>query len=505
MSVGGMSVSLNSPVNAASIVTDWNNVALEAIRETHPGPTLVARDLSILQTSMFDAWAAYDSQAVGTTLGGSLRRPDVERTLDNKKQAISYAAYNTLVDLFPSKIDLFKGFLTQQGYDYLNTSTDTSTAIGIGNVSAKSLLNFRHNDGSNQLGNLTSSGIPYADYTGYQPVNTHNQVNDINHWQPLSVSDGKGGFVIQKSLTPFWGNVTPFALTSPTEFLPPPPKTIESDPVGFKQQAQEVLDSSANLTDKQKAIAKYWADGPSSELPPGHWNLLAQFVSDRDHHDLDADVKMFFTLDNGLLDTSIATWETKRFYDSVRPITAIHQLFKDEKVLAWGGINQGTKEILGQDWKPYQALTVVTPPFAEYVSGHSAYSAASAEILKLFTGSDAFGDSITIKAGTPSIEDEIATDIVLNWDTFSDAVQEAGMSRRYGGIHFADGDLAGRVLGRKVGYQAWQKAQTYISPTSVPESSSNLGVFMLGSLSLGSALKRFHRSNQKQNVLDTTI
>lgn len=85
----------------------WNNVALQAIRDTHPVPTVVARDLAILQTGVFDAWAAYDSTAVGTKLGSTLRRPVAEQTSDNKNQAVSYAAYRTLVDLFPTQTSTF--------------------------------------------------------------------------------------------------------------------------------------------------------------------------------------------------------------------------------------------------------------------------------------------------------------------------------------------------------------------------------------------------------------
>ncbi|MDB9372049.1 vanadium-dependent haloperoxidase [Nodularia sphaerocarpa] len=490
MSIEIASVFCSSPVKAASLVTEWNEVALQAIRDTRTAPTVVARNLAIVHTGIFDAWAAYDSKAVGTTLGGTLRRSATERTIENKEEAISFAAYRTLVDLFPTQVNAFDMKMTSLGYDPTNTSTDTSTAIGIGNLVAKSLLDFRQNDGSNQLGNLTPSGIPYADYTGYQPVNTPDQVNDINRWQPLRVSDGQGGFVEQKFLTPQWRNVTPFALSSWDEFLPPPPKTIESDPEGFRQQAQEIIDISANLTDKQKVIAEYWADAPQSELPPGHWNLFAKTVSDRDNHNLDDDVKLFFSLNNSMLDASIATWGAKEFYDSVRPVAAINELFRDQEIVAWGGPNLGTQTILGQDWRPYQAETVVTPPFAEHTSGHSAFSAAGAEIFKLFTGSDFFGGSAIIPAGTFAFEDNLpGEDITLLWETFTDAADEAGISRLYGGIHFRDGDINGRILGRQVATKAWNQAQSFISPTQVPESSTNVGLLLLGAFGVGSTFK----------------
>jgi hypothetical protein len=432
--------------------------------------------------------------------GGDYRRPDSERTLANKQEAISYAAYRTLVDLFPSQKSVFDSQFTNLGNNPNNITTDLTTAAGIGNVSAQNLLNIRHNDGSNQLGNL-NGGSPYSDYTVYTPVNTPTQVNDINHWQPLRVSDGHGGTVDQKFIAPFWGNVTPFALTSYNQFPVNTPKTYDpnnpnsSESLAFKQQAQEALDFSANLTPEQKVIAEYWADGPSTELPPGHWNLFGQFVSNRDNHTLDDDAKMFFALNAAIFDASIATWGYKRQFDSVRPITAIHELFKDQYVLAWAGPNQGTQLILGQDWQPYQAPTIVTPPFAEYTSGHSAFSAAGAEILQLFTGSDTFGDSVTIPGNDPKHFETGLPDVTLSWNTFTDAADEAGISRRYGGIHFTDGDLDGRVLGREVATQAWAKVQAFIDPTSIPESSANWGLFGLGVLGIGSWLKQFRSKN----------
>ena len=116
----------------------------------------------------------------------------------------------------------------------------------------------------------------------------------------------------------------------------------------------------------------------------------------------------------------------------------------------------------------YQPATVVTPPFPEFFSGHSTFSAAGAEILKLYTGSDAFGNSVTIPAGFSRVEPGMtpATDITLSWATFSEATDQAGISRRYGGIHFKYGDLAGRAIGRQVGAQVWAKALTYFNGTA---------------------------------------
>jgi hypothetical protein len=418
----------------------------------------------MVYTCIYDAWAAYDPVAVGTRLGGTLRRPPADRTLLNKNKAISYAAYRALVDLFPSDVPLFNYLMTKLGYDPADLSTDTRTPTGIGNVASHAVITFRHHDGSNQLGDLHPGA--YSDYTGYVPVNDPDHINNPNRWQPLRVSDGQGHFVVQKYIAPHWGHVTPFALTSGSQFRPCAPPTYPSG--AYRQEAAQILEYSANLTDRDKVIAEYWADGPSSELPPGHWCLFAHFVSQRDAHDLDTDVKLFFLIGNAVFDAGIAAWDAKRVFDSVRPVTAIHYLYAGKKVRAWGGPYQGTRLIDGQNWWPYQASTVVTPPFPEYISGHSAFSAAGAEILKRFTGSDTFGASYTQPAGTSRIEPDAvpATDVTLSWATFSNAADQAGLSRRYGGIHFEQGDLVGRTLGRLVAAQVWNKAQTYMNGTA---------------------------------------
>jgi hypothetical protein len=256
-------------------------------------------------------------------------------------------------------------------------------------------------------------------------------------------------------------NVTPFALSSADEFLPfiasSGPALYGSDT--FVQQAQDLITLSANLTDEQKLIAEYWADGPRSELPPGHWDLFAQFVSARDHHSLDADAKLFFVLTNAIFDVSIAVWDAKSVFDSVRPVTAIPYLFQGQQILAWGGPGQGTIAMDGSQWIPYQADTFPTPPFQEYISGHSTFSAAGAAILRLWTGSDRLGASVTFESGSSRIEPGITPEspVTLSWSTFTEAADEAGISRRYGGIHFELADLVGRATGRLVARKAWTR------------------------------------------------
>ena len=120
-----------------TIVVQWNDNALQAIRETHPGPPIVARALAVVHTALFEAWAMYDDVAVGTRLGGSLRRPAAERTDANRTTAMSYAAYAALVDLFPSERPLFDAQMAALGLDVRALSSDVTSAVGVGQACAR--------------------------------------------------------------------------------------------------------------------------------------------------------------------------------------------------------------------------------------------------------------------------------------------------------------------------------------------------------------------------------
>src|SRR5437867_5388604 len=465
-----------------SVVLLCNEAALQGVRDSRLGAPMVARALAIVQTSVFDAWAAYDHRAVGTRLGGALRRPPPERTLANINTAISFAAYRAAVDLFPGdRVSVFEPLMRLLGHDPANTTTDLSTPAGVGNLAARAVLEHRHRDDANQLGDEPGGnpGVAYSDYTGYRSANdpmdlrpgSHFDaatIHDPNRWQPLRYVDASRAVVTQAFVGAHWQHVTPFALSSVAQLRSSSgPARLGSR--AFESQARALLGLSAALTDEQKMIAEYWADGPHSELPPGHWNLFAQFVSRRDHHGahrhgVETDVKLFFGLTNAIFDASICCWDNKRAFDSVRPITAIRYAFRGPQIRSWGGPYRGTQLLDGSEWLPYQASTFPTPPFAEYSSGHSTFSAAGAEILRRFTRSDRFGASVTFSSGSSKFEAGAvpSNDLTLRWQTFSDAANEAGVSRRYGGIHFEQADLDARAAGRRVAELAWAQAQSYI-------------------------------------------
>lgn len=286
-------------------------------------------------------------------------------------------------------------------------------------------------------------------------------MTDPSKWQQLRFDNGLSpGYI-----APHWGNVIPFALSSPSALRPPTPPTFDSPT--YLAQTQEIVDLTAHLDDEKKVIAEYWADGPKSVLPPGHWQIFGQIVSQRRGYNLDQDVQLFFLLGNAVMDAGISCWECKRFYNTSRPITAIRALYAGQLVPSFAGPNKGIQMVDGAQWFPYQSRNFITPPFPEYASGHSTFSAASAEILQRFTGSDSFGYSVTVPVGSSNFDPTIPTQpITLSWATFSQAADQAGLSRRYGGIHFAAGDMEARKCGRLVGAAVWDVAQSYINGTA---------------------------------------
>jgi len=276
------------------------------------------------------------------------------------------------------------------------------------------------------------------------------------------------------------------------------------------------------LGDYARVIAEYWADGPDSETPPGHWfSLYNDHVSrhaalprrvagEGDVLDpLAFDVLAYLALGGAMHDAAIAAWSVKGAYDFVRPISAIRYLadvrqgtglptvpgrierielgdplagvggirIGRTRLLGWRGpasIADPTRDVAGVgwtlagDWWPYQRPNFVTPPFAGYVSGHSTFSRAAAVVLERLTGSAFWpGGSagFTARAGEFLVfEKGPSVDIPLRWATYRDAADETALSRIWGGIHPPVDDLAGRRMGARVGEDAWRYARALFGP-----------------------------------------
>ena len=528
-----------------SVASKWINSALEAVASEEGeslGPTGSSRAYGILGTAMYDAWSAFDPAISSLEADGFLSVGTLDNLLPatqaNKTEAVSYAAFNVLSDLFPtpSSVQSFEDTLRSFGFDPNNNSSSLSTAAGIGNATSESLLAWRRQDGSNQLND-------YADTTGYLPLNSAEIRSTVDTWLPENIPvdalpSDPDFRETQVPLHPHWGTVTPFALDSADEFRPVSPEPFLLDPAAslnltektitradgtevaisksligkdinpaFIEQTEKLVEVSADLStmpegERQKLIADFWEDPAGTPYPPGTWLRIAQKVAEKENPDLDEDVKLFFALGNAVMDAGIATWEAKYFYDYARPIRVVRDLGalgligEDtdgdgvNEIEAWAGPGLGTQRIDVTEFLSYQRPNNPAPPFPEYTSGHSAFSGAAAELLALYTDSDqlilgdgSVGLSVDFLPGSSRIEPGAVPDetITLSWSTFSEASDEAGISRIYGGIHFDDGNLNGELLGRQVGEKVFARARRLFGEktASVPEPGALVGLLTI--------------------------
>lgn len=288
--------------------------------------------------------------------------------------------------------------------------------------------------------------------------------------------------------------------------------------------------------DYARVLAEFWADGPDSETPPGHWYTILNYVSDHPVFEkkfkgegivldeLEWDVKAYFLMGGAMHDAAVASWGIKGYYDYLRPISAIrwmaeqgqssnpdlnnysprgipltpglievveaNDLLAGEngenigkiKLYAWRGPDYisdpdtdyaGVGWILAENWWPYQRPTFVTPPFAGYISGHSTFSRAAAEVMTLLTGDPFFpggmGEFVAKKNEFLVFEEGPSVDVILQWATYRDASDQTSLSRIWGGIHPPADDIPGRLIGEKIGIQAFSFAETYFGePKTIP-------------------------------------
>jgi hypothetical protein len=571
-----------------SVARRWDEALLDAIRRALPAPTIHARNLFHTSAAMWDAWAVYDPNASGYFVTDKLTASDVPAA---RNEAISYAAYRVLTARYINSVGAdqslseFDDLMDALCYPLDVTTTDGGSPAAVGNRIAAAVIAYGLADGSNQAG-----GYAAPDYQTVNPPLVVNKpgttMTDPNRWQPLQLEHmiSQNGIPVvngvQSFIGPHWGGVKGFALPAagvdrvPLDPGPPPRLGDPATDKAFKDQAEEVirdsstLDSSAGVTidispgvlgddtvgtndghgrpvnpstgrlyaadvvnqgDFGRALAEFWADGPNSETPPGHWNVIANTVSDELSPNLRIggqgsavdrlqwDVKLYLAVNAAVHDAAIAAWGAKGYYDSVRPISMIRYMGGlgqssdphlasynrqglplvpglvelitpattaagqrhaalaghegEVAIRAWAGNpadprtqTGGVGWILAVDWVPYQAPTFVTPAFAGYFSGHSTFSRAAAEVLTGFTGSEYFPGGLygwTIKAGSLKFEAGPTQDVALEFATYYDAADSAGISRVFGGIHISADDLTGRLAGAQCGQAAWALAKQY--------------------------------------------
>ncbi len=582
------------PEPAGSMARRWDEQILNAIRRDIPRPPVHARNLYHLSAAMWDAWAAYDATADGTFYRQKHTATDVAAA---RNEAISYAAYRVLAHRYnslravgsPVSQACFSAFMNTLGFPPEDTTTTGDAPRAVGNRVGQAVIDGAALDGANEAAN-------FADTTGWMRSNPPLVVDvpgvtvtDINIWQTLNLFEAatQNGIILpageQGYIGPQWAGVTPFGLANPRPdglYLDPgqPPRFTDAAMKDWvvdviQRQAQLKVDNTTmdispgafgnnplgsnagtghpvnpvtgqpyapNLVprgDFGRVLAEFWADGPKSETPPGHWNTLANAVADDPQHvrrldgagpaldPLEWDVKIYLALNGAVHDAAIVAWGTKRVFLALRPLSVVRYMaglgqssdpgqpayHVDGLPLVPGVIELVTPDssapgqrhahlarfagqvvvvgwpgepgdrildttpivwMRGVDWVPYQRRNFVTPAFPGFVSGHSTFSRAAAEVLSILNGSPYFPGglgSFTAPAHQYLVfEDGPSMDVTLQWATYHDAADQAGQSRIWGGIHIQPDDFVGRQLGSLTGTAAVARARAFWDGTAVP-------------------------------------
>ena len=434
----------------------------EDISKTAGDATLVLRTTTFLTNAWFDATAPYHPTAVGvySRLG---RRPSSEsQTNRDMNIAVVYASYRVLLSLLPNRTQEWRQMLENAGLDPDDSRTELTSPVGIGNVAGAAIVTGRSRDGMNQLGDedgRTFNLTPYADYTGYRPLNTAYKLRRPSRWQPDLQVQGLGIYKIQQFVTPQYGLVEPYTYLDPREFRVPPP--INSNVRRFKRykrQADEVLRASAELTEEQKLKAEFF-DNKISSL-----GLSAVFAATSRQLPLLDFIHLDFMVNMAAFDAGIVIWQEKVRFDAVRPFSAIRYIYGDIPVKAWGGPFRGTVKIPANEWKSY--LEEADHP--EYPSATTCFCAAHSQAARLILGDDELGYPVAFSAGTSRIEpgQVPAEDTTFVFDTWSEFDHDCGQSRVWAGVHFQAAVDESRALCGVFGDLAYAYGQQLISGTA---------------------------------------
>ncbi|MEV4890934.1 vanadium-dependent haloperoxidase [Nonomuraea sp. NPDC055795] len=427
--------------------------------------SLVVRIVALMDNGWFDAIAPYHPTAVGiySRLG---RRPAGEgATNRNKNIAILYSTYRVLSGLVPQGVAEWRRMLASVGLDPDDRGTDARTPVGLGNLAAQAVLDRRARDGMNQLGDEGGRRYhrrPYADYTGYRPVNTADELRDPSRWQPAVTTTGAGIFRAQQFVTPQWAVTRPYSFTDPARFRVPPPKDSDHrNRQGYKRQADEVIAASAALTDEQKMKAELFND---KFLALGFPAVMA---AENRRLPLDRFVHSLAATELAAFDAGIAIWSEKRRYDAVRPFSAIAHVYGRRPITAWGGPGKGTvTDLPAHEWKSY--LNVADHP--EYPSGSAGFCSALAQVQRRVHGTDQVDLSLPREKGSSLVEPGLtpARDITLRWSSWTALEDDCGLSRVWGGVHFKAASRAGHEIGRAVGEAAYAFVREHVSGQAPP-------------------------------------
>lgn len=395
----------------ADVVLDWNGVLLNAIRIEKTPPPKASRAMAAVHVAIFDAvngiLGGYTPYHVTASAPGGA----------SPEAAAAAAAHKVLVALFPAQQATFDAALTASLAAIPDGAAETA-GVSWGEAVADQILALRANDHSSDV-------VPYG-----APVGG-------GWWVPTPPA-------FAAALLPNWPIVTPWCMTKGSQFRQgaPPFPTSKEYTAAYREVLRLGRKDSADRTADQTQIALFWADGAGTATPPGHWLLIAQGVAQQEHLSLLATSRLFALLSLSMADAAIVSWDHKYAFSNWRPVTGIQH----------ADLDGNPKTTADPRWEPL----ITTPPFPSYSSGHSTFSGSASRILALFLGTDAIGFSTT-SDGLPGV--------TRSFTGFSQAADEAGQSRIYGGIHWQFDNQVGLSSGRTLAEHVFFN---FLTPVSSP-------------------------------------
>ena len=428
-----------------SFVSDWNLLVLKSIFRLSYSPTKTSRIL-FMWSSMCQSASCYNN--LESMLPGSA---NIRNSTDQWLDACCSIATKKILYYLNSFDKCAYDTVFNSHNNILNISIVVSSKYGIDyGIYVDKYLTIRDTDNS-LISDVLSSNNPRPN-PGYFNVALNNKVYDISKWTPL-IFDGK----IHPYLSPEWGNVTGILETTTFNSLLASAQQLYPSNEQYMAEVEDVLVYYNSLVDTEKMMAEFWAGGPSTVTPPGIWNIITNSIMNMTPLLLKDQINIYHYVNAALFQASIMAWKLKRDNMQGRPIQII-------------------RLTLDQDWLPYQPTKSLSPPFPDFVSGHSTFSAAASIVLQTLFGTDFIGN-VKIKESllpliSPIFKDKrvqsnlnniyvfphtSAVDIsptigcFLGRDTLSGFTEEAGISRIYGGIHVMSSNCAGLLLGSGIG------------------------------------------------------
>ncbi len=461
-------------------VSDWIELVLTKVAQNGIGPTYTTRWLLITANTIYNSYqfitlnkTPLDSQYWTSTAKGIIST-DKNYIASFVDRACQYAV--PIIIRTYMNVSLSDAEIAAIVNSHSLTVTNT-TSLNQLKPLISAYLAARDNDNwkntNTFIGTLPNgSAVIYGDNSVNQDLRTLPQPNK---WTPLSING-----VTKNYYTPEWGTVNK-GVVSDAEFQDLLDKTnvLYPSDTYYEKEMKDVFTITNNLTDDQKMMAEFWAGGPGTVTPPGMFVVFLDIYIRSNMINVVDEIRFYAILSSGLYQASITSWRLKRDHMQARPVQKVRQYQYDQPI-----DEKWNDKVLGQYWLPYQQIDFVTPPFPDFVSGHSTFGCTSAKLfsymfqnnliqLKIPVINDAITallspvlaqsgvinfamNNLFLLPDTSLIENDIPISaIVFNWSTWNEMGQSCGISRVYGGIHVQSSNVAGQYLGSMIGDKIW--------------------------------------------------